>query len=244
MTELIPTGQVDPDKLEIHPVADLFPLVEDAEFQALVEDIKRNGQQEPIVLDAACKVLLDGRRRLRACRKAGVEPRFARQLEEVSPIDLIISLNVRRRHMNESQRAMVAARLMPKLGEEAAKRRGVRRDIMSNLTGSHGGTARSQAAGLLNVSPTLVQYAANVLKSGKTDLIRAVDTGELKVSTAARKLRPPRPTPQPAPAAVVAGDAMLLLWGPPGKLAEVLPAIENSGLKYRPCRWAEGIEVR
>ena len=54
-------------------------------------------------------------RRMRACRKAGVELRFERCIGEDSPIDLIVSLNVQRRHMNQSHRALMAARLAPQL---------------------------------------------------------------------------------------------------------------------------------
>ncbi len=236
MFEPIPAGQVvDPEKLEIHPAADVFPLAEDADFEALVEDIRKNGLKNPIVLDAECRVLLDGRRRLKACRRAGAELRFVRHTGPESPLDLVISLNVRRRQMNESQRAMVAARLMPQLGAEAAKRRGVRKNIKVDLPGSSSGQAREQAAAMLNVSPSLVQRAVTVLKSGNAELIQGVDRGELAVTTAVSRLRPAQPTPQPAPPGAT-GEAMLLLWGPARKMAEFLPAIESSGLRYQACQ--------
>jgi hypothetical protein len=66
--------EIDPQRpLEFHPLADVFPLIEGAEFDDLVADIGANGQREDIVLlDGK---VLDGRNRYRACLAAGVASR-------------------------------------------------------------------------------------------------------------------------------------------------------------------------
>lgn len=93
---------------EVHPVADLFPMLPDDELRELAEDIKANGLLESIKLDAEGRVL-DGRNRLAACELAGVEPRFEDYAGE-DPAQYALSVNLARRHLNKGQRAMIAAK--------------------------------------------------------------------------------------------------------------------------------------
>ena len=97
-------------KLEFHPAADLFPLLNGEPFQKLVADIRNNGLLEPILVDAERRII-DGRNRYLACLEAGVEPRFTEWQGESPLPELALSLNLHRRHLNESQRALVAAKL-------------------------------------------------------------------------------------------------------------------------------------
>src|SRR5262245_36211287 len=64
----------EPD-IPVHPLAASFPLMEGEDLEALVEDIRANGQREAIELDASGR-LIDGRNRLRACKLAGIAPTF------------------------------------------------------------------------------------------------------------------------------------------------------------------------
>jgi ParB-like chromosome segregation protein Spo0J len=57
--------------VDIHPAAELFPMMAPEQLAELAEDIKTNGLRVPIkrMRDGAC---IDGRNRLRACEMAGV----------------------------------------------------------------------------------------------------------------------------------------------------------------------------
>lgn len=62
------------DSIPVHPAADLFPLLDDADLVALGEDIKRNGLTSPIaiVVENDKPVLVDGRNRLAALERVGL----------------------------------------------------------------------------------------------------------------------------------------------------------------------------
>jgi ParB-like chromosome segregation protein Spo0J len=87
--------------LEFHPLADIFPLVEGQDFAELVDDIREHGLHEPIVVYE--DKVLDGRNRLRACEVAGIEPTFTVYSGD-DPVAYVVSLNLRRRHLDTSQR--------------------------------------------------------------------------------------------------------------------------------------------
>ncbi len=94
----------------LHPAVEIFPGMDPASFANLVEDIRTNGQHEPILLWRG--QVIDGRHRLRVCEELGITPKVRELDSELDdPIGLVLSLNLHRRHLSESQRAMVAARI-------------------------------------------------------------------------------------------------------------------------------------
>jgi len=177
----------------VHPAATLFPMMDAEALAALADDIREHGQREPVILFHGA--VLDGRNRLRACELAGVEPRFeSRDDIGDSPAAFVLSLNLLRRHLDESQRAMVGARAKPLFEAEAsARQRGGQGGILlpANLPGATGtrGEAREHAAAQVSVSPRSVEHASKVLAHGAPALVAAVDRGEVAVSTAAEIAR-------------------------------------------------------
>ena len=62
------------DKYKVHPYADHYPMMEGEQFADLVRDITEKGLKTPITVDKDC-ILLDGRNRLEALERAGIELR-------------------------------------------------------------------------------------------------------------------------------------------------------------------------
>ena len=96
------------DPLEFHPLADLFPMMTDGDLAELGEDMLKHGQREPIWLYEG--KILDGRNRYRACQMKGIQPRTT-ETRVADPLAFVISLNLKRRHLDASQRAMVVAEI-------------------------------------------------------------------------------------------------------------------------------------
>ena len=153
---------------DFHPLANIFPLVEGAEFDEFVADIRQHGLHEPTIVYE--DKILDGRNRYRACLSAGIEPKFT-VYQGDDPVAFVVSLNLRRRHLDESQRAMVAAKL-------ATLRDGQRADFVEGLP-------IGRASALLNVGERSIARAREVMSRGATELVRAVEHGRVSVSAAA-----------------------------------------------------------
>lgn len=91
--------------MEFHLIANIFPLMQGAEYEQLKADIKANGLLEPICVDNG--MILDGRNRYRACQELGIEPEYV-QYQGVDTLQYVISKNLHRRHLNETQRGVIA----------------------------------------------------------------------------------------------------------------------------------------
>lgn len=103
-----------------HPIADVWPMMDEAKLAELADDIRKNGQLVPVWLYEG--KILDGRNRWAACKIAGVEPK-TKEYTGDEPTAFAVSLNDRRRHMNKGQLAAVAVELEPWFAKDAAARK-------------------------------------------------------------------------------------------------------------------------
>lgn len=178
--------------IPFHPFADVFRLIDGAEFSGLVADIAANGLRERIVVwDGQ---ILDGRNRLRACVDAGVLDgdlppdghdlwishfrRFV-PVQDGDPAAFVLSLNAHRRHDSKSQIAWAVAELS-RLRHGGDRRSSEFQDQTAQVR-----VDRKNLADAAGVSERLVTYAADAQKGAAPELADAVRNGEVSVRTAA-----------------------------------------------------------
>jgi N6-adenosine-specific RNA methylase IME4 len=158
-----------------HPLANLFPLIEGSEFTDLVASVKAGGLRDAIVIHDG--QVLDGRNRQNACEVAEVDARYEPLPADQDPLQFVLDKNLTRRHLNESQRGMVAANL-------ATMRQGERTDVEPSAKLQK--VAQADAARRLSVSPRTVADAVKVKKEASPEVRRAVEQGALPVSSAVK----------------------------------------------------------
>lgn len=170
--------------MEAHPYAELFPMMTDDELQVLAADIKVNGQREDITtLDG---MILDGRNRYRACEIAGVKPMTRGYLEN-DPLGFVISRNLHRRHLNESQRAMAAARIA--ILVHGSNQHESKKEEDAGIPAS---TTQTEAAAIFKVSRDSIQQARKVQEEGAPELIEAVTKGTVRLDPAVQIAKLPK----------------------------------------------------
>jgi ParB-like chromosome segregation protein Spo0J len=155
-----------------HPLADLFPLLEGAEFDELVADIKKNGLHEPIKLLGG--KIIDGRNRYRACMAAGFKPDFT-HLPAVDPIKYVISANIHRRHLTAEQK----------------------RDLIEKLLKATPEKSNRQVAKAVGVShPHVAKVRQELEKAGDVETVTtSVDTKGRKQPAKKIHAKPQKPAP-------------------------------------------------
>jgi len=196
--------------MKTHPIAELFPLLPEAELQALADDIKARGLLLPIVTYQG--KILDGRNREAACERAGVKPSYeAWQPKKHGSIEAFLhvqSLNMRRRNLSQEQRAAIMhfaieqvpelKRKVERIKEDAAERKadgqksgGRGRKKTSGTRGpevSEDGRAREEVAELYGVSGRTVERVTQLAASNH-DLLKDVAAGTTSVTKALRQVK-------------------------------------------------------
>jgi ParB-like chromosome segregation protein Spo0J len=174
--------------MKFHDAANLFPMDEES-LGELMEDIRKHGQRVPVeLLDGE---IIDGRRRATACNRLGIKPKTV-DVQVDDPVAYVCSLNLHRRHLTPSQRAMIAKRadeLIAKLKEQAKERqkRKPAGSVVATVPPQNGaGKTRDQLGKMFDVGGRLIDYAGMVVEKGVPELAKAVEEGRMSVTSAAK----------------------------------------------------------
>jgi ParB-like chromosome segregation protein Spo0J len=120
-------------RLRVHPVAELFPLLDKESLAALATDIKKHGLKQRVSIiddEGANVVLIDGRNRLDALELLGEEITLDNRtiFERIPPdIDIyarVISLNIHRRHLTSNQKRELLGNLLQVTPEKSDRQIG------------------------------------------------------------------------------------------------------------------------
>src|SRR6516165_5753954 len=131
MTDIPATADGRKSELKFRPLADIFPLMEGEEFDALVADLKANGLREK--MDLYEGKIIDGRNRYRALRRLGIDPsadpsnyfrkaiyahavggdiKSHEQTNDDRVRAYVISKNIRRRHLTAEQKRKLIGKVI------------------------------------------------------------------------------------------------------------------------------------
>lgn len=206
--------------LKINPEYErLVPPLTQAEYNALKESIKTEGQQLPIIINQDFEIL-DGHHRNKACLELGLEPDFeVKHFEDkLSEKLFVVESNLRRRQLNaldavalslEAER-IIGERAKQKLSHQAQSKD---RDSKGTFTPqphlcSNEQTwaepihAREIAAEKAGVSETTFHRAKTILEKGSPELLEKVREGKTSIAhaynviTTQENHQNPKPIPQ------------------------------------------------
>jgi ParB-like chromosome segregation protein Spo0J len=169
------------DELSAHPLSELFPRMDKEELDTLAEDIKANELKEAIWLFE--DKILDGNNRYSAGLKIGYrfkETDFRQFDPKVhgDPLAFVVSQNLHRRHLTESQRAAIAATLVnTKLGSNQFNRASI---------------TNEKAAKMLGVSVATVKTAKDIAQKAASEIQELVRKGDLRLGAAKELLTVPK----------------------------------------------------
>ena len=156
--------------LEVHPLGKLFSGVVGSSYRSLKADIAEQGMTDAIVLYEG--KILDGKVRHQICRELIQGNSFTGDIAVqtlpagVAPLRYLISQNLQRRHLNESQRAIIGVRILTGTGKEFK------------------GRTDEQVAELFNISQRQAIAAKQVIDKGAPEIVRLVEEGVIRVNTA------------------------------------------------------------
>ena len=153
-----------------HPYTQMFPVMTGLPFDSLVEDIRQHKQQVPCQRYKG--FIIDGRNRILACQKLGITPIIVewrppdpKRNIDTQILEFIVAMNIHRRQLSESQRAMIAADYYNKIKGKTDTQIG-------------NGRLSAKAAAMFEVGLSCFHRALRIVNWGDKELAKLVRTGE------------------------------------------------------------------
>lgn len=179
--------QINDSYLELVPALNLY------QRRALKQDIKDNGQLEPIICNQN-HIVLDGHNRFAICKELGIIPKFTvRHFDnEKDEILYIITVNVKRRQLNPFQQFEMVEKLRDKMIEERKRRSNssswqTRKGLQDpqDRSKSHWfDSTDHQLAMLSGLKPSWLQVCVYIKTHGDKKLIEKVRNGTWTINHA------------------------------------------------------------
>lgn len=174
----------------VHRVAAAFPMIRDEEWEMFKADIEEHGIRLPILWSADGSTLIDGRNRLTAWLELmhTVDSAPSIRLSEADDeLAAIASYNLSRRELDKSQRACVAAKVLPEYEERARVR--MRAGVADPSVNVHRGRATKECGDDYRVGESYVNRARRLMQGSlmDRDLFSQVESGGLTLHAAYEK---------------------------------------------------------
>ena len=178
------------EAVKFHPVSALLPEMSATEFDALVEDIRVNGVLVPVTTYHG--EIVDGRHRWRACERLGIDCPTMEWDGSGSLVEYVVSLNLRRRHLTEGQKAVLALDVLPLLAAEAKERQrasgGDRKSVEATCPQpitpkARAPQSRDKAAAVVGVSGRTVARVQALAEAAKTSPAAKAAFDEVRAGT-------------------------------------------------------------
>ena len=206
------------DGYRVHWMAAAAALLEGEELEALVESIRRDGLQEPIVYRVVGRnewEILDGRNRLLACLAADVGPRWRCVDLNDEQAERFVEAAHCRRHESKSAKALRAYRWLPRYGnvQAAARACGVSPELVRQLARLHDAAADDPAAEVLIELVESGRCPASTAHKALRD--ESVDVGEFVDRLTSSHVSPAtalREVQDTAPEAEAVSDEAIRAW--------------------------------
>lgn len=151
-------------KLPVHIICMLFPLLPQNEYERLKADIEQNGQLSPIYTYRG--EIIDGKIRYQICLELGIEPWIEELAVEVDPLHFAMSQNLHRRHLSFEERVLLSNELLKIETQLAQERKKMTKGQKAKISKDSFGRASEKVGQILNISARSVRNGKVIAERG------------------------------------------------------------------------------